>query len=354
MEKVVYLLGAGSTQSEINFQGKDSKTTMSEISKGVLKMSRRGSGLFYKLSQNKDFPLIKDQDIEKLMSLFQGYDDELADYKKVYEEIRKLFRDYLIKQITKKKIKPHILNSLLYAYKNYDRYIGENGEKLMAVLTTNYDTLLDYSFDKVFDSINLGFSFTSEKYKLKEDIPLLLKLHGSFNWEIKDYELCVHDDTTLRNIKVGNKGWLPPSVYKKPQLDLYKAIWSKAKKALIECDVLRVIGCSLRNEDISLLSLIFTSQLSKFRNTKNNKTFNIEFIDFEDSIVGNEKKEGVLQRLPFLANASPFDSILYYDKDMDDGHNPFNSWVKMLVKNISLRNNSIYEDEFIIENLKLD
>jgi hypothetical protein len=51
-------------------------------------------------------------------------------------------------------------------------------------------------------------------------------------------------------------------------------IWSKAKE-LLDCDILRIIGCSLNRNDWELISLLYTTQ--SLRN--DGKTYEIELID---------------------------------------------------------------------------
>jgi hypothetical protein len=347
MKKIIYLLGAGSTQAEIDFQGIESKTMMSHIASNVFEMSQKENGDYFQLHDNFAFP--PNLDIEQLMSLFQGYNQESATYLNIYKEIRKHFRNYLLSQIMDKNIKSPILTTLLHVYKNYGKFIDNEGEELKGVFTTNYDTLTDASFIETYGALNLGYSFKSNTIRQDENVPILIKLHGSFNWKIKGKKLRLFHDEKLKNINPKNKGWLPPSVFKKPKLDLYKKVWSKAENNLLDCDILRIVGCSLRGEDISLLSLLFTSQLRL-----GNKAFTIDFIDKEDAVKGDDTHQGIINRLSFLTNMRDFSGINgLYDIDKDDKQNPFCSWTKMLINNISIKENKIYDDPTIVNNLKL-
>ena len=126
-------------------------------------------------------------------------------------------------------------------------------------------------------------------------------------------------------------------------------MWKKAEKKLVDCDVLRVIGCSLRNEDVALLSLIFTSQLSKGVNS-----FSIEFIDFDDNVNGTDSKPGIISRLSFLTRPRSFTQLDHYESAEDSGKNPFESWVRMLMKSVSIKNEKIYQDPILKKNLKFE
>src|SRR2546423_1805134 len=43
----------------------------------------------------------------------------------------------------------------------------------------------------------------------------------------------------------------------------YNFIWGRALRTLINCDVLRVIGCSLSQNDLGLVDLLFKAHLSR-------------------------------------------------------------------------------------------
>ena len=55
--------------------------------------------------------------------------------------------------------------------------------------TTNYDSISESSFDLIYGGIRLGEKFESKDYNIAKACPVLLKLHGSFNWEVKNLEL---------------------------------------------------------------------------------------------------------------------------------------------------------------------
>jgi hypothetical protein len=83
------------------------------------------------------------------------------------------------------------------------------------------------------------------------DVPLL-KLHGSFNWK------NVKIRGRRRNIEIiplgSTKSYIHPP---------YGCIWNQALQTLIGCDTLRVIGCSLSQNDIHLVDLLFKAHLER-------------------------------------------------------------------------------------------
>lgn len=116
--------------------------------------------------------------------------------------------------------------------------------------------------------------------KGRKEIPVL-KLHGSFNW--KNTRPVSFDDTN--KIKSADALWIPPGVDKKKENYPFNVLWGKAFEFLMECDILRIIGCSLNRNDWSLIPMVYTAM----RLTKNNPKFEIEIIDFLDK--GNKIKE---------------------------------------------------------------
>lgn len=260
MKNIAYLIGAGATQGELDYNNINADTSMQGISDNVLKMSKKAGAEYYNLVQ--DFSLPPKQDIELTISLFESFTSESTAFKGVHKELRELFRKYLITEIYKKNFTPRLSCSLLYLHKKYGKYMGENGEQLLGILTTNYDSILDKAFMNLYKSLNCGCKFISEDYKMDSTIPPLLKLHGSFNWKITQY-LEVSKQFEKLSYLDDYSGWIPPSVYKKPSAELFQDIWNKSKQVLENCEVLRVIGSSLRNEDWCLIALIFTSQISR-------------------------------------------------------------------------------------------
>ncbi len=353
MKKVVYLLGAGAIKGEMSHQGIEADITMKGIGNNVLELSGQGNGEYWKIHEN--FGLPEDQDIEMMMSLLEGFDEiEASGFREVCEELRKLFRYYLITQITEKQVEPKIHSSLLHIHENYNDKMGETGERISGILTINYDSVIDEAFYTVYKAINYGYEFESNTYQGNENLPPLLKLHGSFNWKISGDKLIVSRDFEDKEYKDDFSGWIPPSVFKKPPGKVFPKIWQKAAKLVTNCDVLRVIGCSLRNEDFALLSLLFTSQL------KSEKPFGIELIVPDEVAVGREegfgKEEpikGIMQRLPFLGRVRNFSALSVYREESFIADNIFLSWMLMKVREIELNKRESLDDDLINETLLL-
>jgi hypothetical protein len=354
MKKVVYLLGAGAIKGEMSHQGIESDITMKGIGENVLRLSKERNGKYWRMQE--DFGIPADLDIELIMSLLKGYtEEESSGLKDVYNELRQLFRMYLTTQITERGVAPKIHCSLLHLHKNYGDNMGEAGEEMTGVLTINYDSVVDEAFWTVHHGINYGYNFQSKDYGREETVPPLLKLHGSFNWKIEGDKLLVSKDFEKGKYEDRNGDWIPPSVFKQPPGKVFPMIWEKAAKILINCDTLRVVGSSLRTEDLALLSLIFNSQL------RSKTTFSIELIvPYEDAQGVEERrgeeeyKIGIMQRLRFLGKLHDISSLPEFKNESYKAENVFHSWVIMKLKEIENNRGSSLNDEFINKTLLLE
>ena len=350
----MYLFGAGATRAEMSRQALEADITMKGIAKSVLKLSEERAGEYWNI--HKNFGLPEDQDIEIIMSLLEGFNDvESSGFEDVCNELRQLFRQYLITQVTEKRVGSGIQSSLLHLHKHYGRQMGTKGEELAGVLTTNYDSLLDGAYSTVHGAIDYGYGFQLEAYRRAETVPPLLKLHGSFNWRIEGDRLTVSKEFENREYADDCSGWIPPSVYKRPPNVVFQNVWSKAAKLTADCDVLRIVGSSLRSEDFAFLSLIFTSQL------RSKNTFSIELIVPDKDAIGEENASGrqrqvlgIMQRVPFLGKLRYFSSLLVFEKESYLADNVFYSWVLMKVREIERNLGTSLNDDFINSTLLLE
>lgn len=133
-------------------------------------------------------------------------------------------------------------------------------EQLLGIISLNYDDILDEAYNA--NQMAVDYCYTSRSGE-RGCVPLL-KLHGSFNWTRKR----IYEKTkTITIIPLGlNKNYLVPP---------YSFIWSRAFEILTQCDTLRVIGCSLSQNDIGLIDLLFKAHLER------TSYFKIEIIDFQ-------------------------------------------------------------------------
>ena len=156
--------------------------------------------------------------------------------------------------------------SILYAALVDMHQVADNEERLNGFLTLNYDVLLERAIIEALGrEVNFGIAPLDET----DRHVTVLKMHGSFGWS-KNWPI----ETDLRH---GEGVWIPPGI-KKPKNDYpFNVIWGRARE-LLDCDVLRIIGCNLGSNDWDLVSLLFSTRLTHV----SARAYSIEVIsDFE-------------------------------------------------------------------------
>ena len=113
----------------------------------------------------------------------------------------------------------------------------------------------------------------------------LLKLYGSFNWRNRKIR---GKKRTIEIIPLGStKNYIHPP---------YGCIWNQALETLISCDTLRVIGCSLSQNDFHLIDLLFKAHLER------GTAFEIEIIAPDSVGEGIRTNYGFFPGLKTLTN----------------------------------------------------
>lgn len=345
--KVAYLIGAGSSNGEMRRQGFLEKTLLKDLCSQVQELSRAENGKYDRICGALGIP--PDQDIEIMISLFESASNARFEFTKIARELRRLYRLILIRRITKSKVRPIISSTLLRLHMKYGRYMGENGEELVGVLTLNNDSLIDQAFclTETYSGLNYGYPFFSRDYRSSQRAPPLLKLHGSFNWRV-DSTSNLSVSRKFESEKARNfSGWIAPSVFKTPfERPVFGKIWKKAEKLLADCDILRVIGCSLRKEDIHVLSLLFRSQIRAVNSRR--KPYQIELLTSLRSIQGSRYEPGIIQNIRFLSRPRSPDQLYAFQHKFDKKQeNIYNYWVDRMVSWVEGKGARIQDDDFI-------
>ena len=147
-----------------------------------------------------------------------------------------------------------------------------------------------------------------------EDCPSLLKLHGSFNWthgnpiQLKDEEADRDYDPL----------WIAPGIDKKIHNYPFNKIWGHAFQ-ILNCDILRIIGCSLSRNDWSLIDLIFATQA--FRGAD---PYEIHIID--TPTIKNSIKENY-SFIKGLRSLNDIDGLEFNSEDFPEDTNWFREWL---------------------------
>ena len=274
-KKIVYLFGTGATHAEINFAGLSTGILMSNIREGILKkIDKKKIKVLYDVKNE----LVNDNsDIEHLISLYKKSGN--ATHSSISNKLRELFREEIQEKIQELDSTEGADNGS-YIPKLYSALIDMHmiedfDEELIGLLTLNYEDLIERSAQNIVNGVNYIININETKnsnLKIdKKQIPIL-KLHGSFNWK-REFPISVND--VIKNNK--DVLWIPPGVEKERTEYPFNILWGKAQE-LLDCDILRIIGCSLNRNDWHLVSLLYITQ----KLNTNKKEFIIELINHID------------------------------------------------------------------------
>lgn len=307
LKKIAYLIGAGATHAEIynleedpteNYLQKNG-LLISDVSKRVMKEAQDVRGF------KKNVELVTSPEgslnIELLISLFASNQIPNSDYK--VNRLKKLVQGDILKRLSpSRKKKFYLHKALLELHKLID-----DRENLSGIISLNYDDILDEAYKAC--QMDINYCYTSKDGE--RNCSPLLKLHGSFNWIRKK---IYGRAKTISIIPLGlNKNYLVPP---------YSFIWNRAFEILVLCDTLRVIGCSLNQNDLGLIDLLFKAHLERA------SCFEIEIIDFQKQ--GDQIKNNY-GFFPKIIKPKDIEDSLIADPQIlseDCAGNPFKIWLK--------------------------
>lgn len=262
--KVVYLFGAGASQGEFSYYGSPVRILMQDIVDGI---SRRiESEHIESLFDVNNELTIEGIDVEHLITLYESSGTQK--HSEVAKGLKKLFREEIQARISSlgESFSPTLFASLIEMHS-----IPDFDEELAAILTINYEDLIERAMQDVKGGINYLMKVINRhgSYRLEETSVPILKLHGSFNWK-NEYPIAVVDNIEHEEEVL----WIPPGVVKRREYYPFSLIWGRAKE-IMECDILRIIGCSLSRNDWELVSLLYTTQNLR----TDGRSYRIELID---------------------------------------------------------------------------
>jgi hypothetical protein len=302
-QKVVYLFGAGATHAELTNIQKDLSENFFE-KRGLLidHVSRR---VIQKARDNKRYMKNIDMvsaptgspNIELLITLIESSRVKDSEWKTHY--LKRLVKNDITSILTKsKRSRFYLHRALLELHKQSEM---EKNEKLLGLVSLNYDNVLDEAYKVVYGQRPIYYHTLTEVAQY-ESIPLL-KLHGSFNW------INVPVRGRRRSFEI-----IPLGANKNYWHVPYNYIWSKALEIVTQCDILRVVGCSLSPNDIHLIDLLFKAHLER------GAAFEIQIISKD------EDADNIRRRYGFLSNIKRLSEIEPASNPKAD--NPFEEWLK--------------------------
>jgi len=300
--KIVYLFGAGATHAELqniepDLREKGYGLLVSDVSSRVIARARRDP-LYLKdvrtISGTKG-----SLNIELLISLIEN--SKIHDWEYKTRRLRTLVQEDIEEILTASRTRRFHLHKALLEL--HEHAATQEREKLTGLISLNYDDVLDAAYRQYYGAERYCFSLESDPAAAR-GIPLL-KLHGSFNWTNKTIR---GRKRTIEIIPLGStKSYMHPP---------YVCIWNQALETLIGCDALRVIGCSLSQNDVHLIDLLFKAHLER------GAAFKMEIIAKENVGAGIRHNYGFFPALKTLTEIP--DSLV----PEPEPENPFKTWLK--------------------------
>jgi hypothetical protein len=300
--KIAYLFGAGATHAELQNIEPDlvkEKTGLliTNVSSRVIEVARRDENYIKGLEMVSGTK--GSLNIELLISLIEN--SKIYRWERKTQLLKGLVRDDIEGILTNSRTRRFYLHKgLLELHK---QKLAQKREKLIGLISLNYDDVLDQAFAEFYDEPNYCFSLDADAFSSR-DIPLL-KLHGSFNWSGKSIR---GRKRTIEIIPFGaSKNYLHAP---------YSFIWNRALEIFIQCDTLRVIGCSMSPNDVHLIDLLFKAHLER------KKPFEIEIISSDQTAEAIKRNYGFFPKIKKLTELEP---ELVPEPDPP---NPFRTWLR--------------------------
>jgi len=327
-KKIVYLFGAGATHAELvnlypkkvgdaNFLDKND-LLIAGVSKRVCRNAKK-TRVFSKQIRNLLSP-VGLTNIELFISLIEK---NVIRSDEIIEGLTKRIRRDISDRLTETRLSKFYLHRSLFEF-----HQKNNREELYGIISLNYDRVVDDAYKDIL-AVEPNYCLSLEDTNA---VPLL-KLHGGFDLEYRGKKLPI----------------LTPGINKN-YLELpYNFIWGRALELLIDCDTLRVIGCSLSQNDMGLVDLLFKAHLAR------KEPYTMQMITFDPQ--DNRIKENY-GFLPKIEKALEIEGIeidgeieggLISDQTIRDpttGSNPFKIWLKAKIQR-SMKKDEIRKTKYV-------
>ena len=255
--RVVYLFGAGASHACVDYwkspYGILTKHLNTPLATAVRHFVTSEGQEPYRVLDDLTNDLIDEHtDYEHLTTFLE--DSPSAIHRRFAAELRQLFETVLRERLANNETELGPARFTLYAIL-LDMYnVRGCPETLHAALTINYDDFIEAAATAIGHSVDFGMD-AQENTPAHHKTLRLVKLHGSFHWT-DTWPVRTHydngDDTPL---------WIPPGIHKAKERYPFNLLWGVARE-LLQCDVLRIVGCNLSGNDWDLISLLFTTRHS--------------------------------------------------------------------------------------------
>jgi hypothetical protein len=265
-------------------------------------------------------------DIEKLISLLAAAN--VDKYHKLADKIRRLYYEDICLNLSAAKIlaNPALALGLLALHAD-GQY--QSQEVLKGIITTNHDGLLQLAAQTIQAGVNLGIPFRSDTLTQHANgAAPILHVHGSFTWTFGlPVEVALLSDASAYS---PDTVWIPPTILKESKSYPFNKLAGLAYELLAKhCDVLRVVGSALTQNDWNVLSMIFNGQ--RHRELTKGAPFRIELIMPHDAGVAITRECAYLKHLTPIGFLTDGEFATYKDDPgaiTSEMKNPLFYWMK--------------------------
>jgi hypothetical protein len=243
--KIAYLFGAGATNAELSNIGGDLDQVGLLISDVTRRVTIKAKQDVSFLAKNRMFleRASDSSNIELFISLIENNAPDIEDAARTVDHLKDLVEKDIKEILNEERSNAFYLHKALF-----ELHANNLNENIVGVISLNYDTVLDDAYKLSYGDPDYSFSPSKSEFA---PFPVL-KLHGSFNWN--DIEI----NGRRRKIPI-----IPVGINKNYLRLPYNFIWGRALGILASCDILRVIGCSLSQNDSQLIDLLFKAHIEK-------------------------------------------------------------------------------------------
>jgi len=269
--KVAYLIGAGGSHACIKAVGSSRGILMTDLATELVQAVRdlvltdpEFSSLLGVVNEVVD----ERADFEHLITFFD--ESPAAAHRRFAEELRRIFEEVLRSKLVA--IESELGQARVSLYSALlDMYNVQGlNESLNGILTLNYDDYIEDAVREIYGDADDHVSARAPNLGTGSvNGWAFLKLHGSFGWQ---------DSWPIAGRAISSDSrplWIPPGIKKGKERYPFNFVWGLARDVL-NCDVLRVIGCRLGPSDWDLISLLFGT---RHADTGRSRPYTIEIID---------------------------------------------------------------------------
>ena len=244
--RVVYLLGAGATQGCAHHANASQGLLMKHL--GEVMQRAVGDMIRNRPEYETLHDLVNDiiapsTDYEQIITFLD--ESPSAIHRRFADDLRSTFHGVLRTRLDAVAQEVEAKHFRLYSALLAMHRLPSFPEQMVGLLTINYDDYLERAIRDVFEtSADYGIHIEGAGTPAY-DAPKLLKLHGSFSWRDSWPVAITNDDP--------DPLWIPPGIHKTKTRYPFNYLWALARE-LLDCDILRIVGCRLSPRDWDLIS----------------------------------------------------------------------------------------------------